>query len=303
MKQTYLRLSLFISLLITAFFSSAQQEPTTVLFWNNYLHTNPAMTGAVYKHQAYVSWRDYALKNITPVSIPYQQVMSANYSAKLEKINSGIGGSYRYDSHSSQLFQTGLISYAYHLPIKSMFLSFGISGGIKTLNYRYPNATGLPVTGHQYTPAFTSDFGIALRHKKWNVGVSLTQWNAPTLRTKDTLNYTYKLGAHLWLFADYRFALGEKWSLTPRVQFVSDKISLLAHVQVIAAWKENLWFGAGIKTTRLTSGSGLHITPMIGYDIKGRFRLGYTAVISTNNNHPTLFRKTTHEAVLGFMLK
>lgn len=303
MKKHNPSLLLVIVFTLTAYFSSAQQEPVHTLFWNNYLNTNPAMTGAVYKHQANVNWRDYALKNIMPVSIPYQQVISANYSAKLEKINSGIGGSYRYDSHSSQNFQTGLISYAYHLPIKSMFLSFGISGGIKTLNQQYPDATGLPVSNHKYKPAFTSDFGIALRHDKWNVGVSLTQWNGPTLRTKDSMNYAYKLVAHLWLFADYRFALGEKWSLTPRFQIVSDKISLIANLQVIAAWKENLWFGAGVQSTRLTSTSGLHFTPIIGYDIKGRFRLGYTAVISARNSNPTLFRNVTHEAVLGFMFK
>jgi type IX secretion system PorP/SprF family membrane protein len=303
MKQHNYSFLLLILFALPAYFSSAQQEPTNVLFWNNYLHTNPAMTGAVYKHQANISWKDYALKDPLAASIPYQQVISANYSAKLEKINSGIGGSYRYDSQSSQLFQTGLISYAYHLPIKSLFLSFGISGGIKTLNYQYPDATGLPVSDHKYKPAFTSDFGIALRHEKWNVGVSLTQWNGATLRTKDSMQYPFKLAAHLWLFADYRFDLGENWSLTPRVQVVSDKISIYAQLQLIAAWKQNLWFGAGIEPSRIISGSNFRVCPMIGYDIKGRFRLGYSAVILTRNNYPTLYRNITHEAVFGFMFK
>lgn len=303
MKQFTFTLILLLFFSLQAYFSSAQQEPVNVLYWNNYMHTNPAMTGAVYKHQAYVSWRDYGMKNLYPVKIAYQQLINANYSAKLDKINSGIGASYRYDSHASQLFQTGLISYAYHLPIKSLFLSFGISGGIKTLNYQFPDPTGLPVSNHKYNPAFTSDFGIALRHEKWNVGASLTQWNGPTLRSKDSTASPYKLSAHLWIFADYRFDLGENWSLTPRAQVVSDKISIDAQLQLIAAWKQNLWFGAGIEPSRIINGSNIRVCPMIGYDIKGRFRLGYSAVILVRNNNPTFYKNITHEATLGFMLK
>lgn len=299
MKLIFLIFSLII---ISTQFSFAQQEPTSTLFWNNYLHTNPAMTGAVYKHQANLTWNDYFLKE--PYSFPYQQTITANYAMKLDKIRSGIGASYRYDSRSALRIQTALLSYAYHIPIKSMFLSIGISGGIKTLNYTYPAPPGTDPTPvkHTYTPAFSSDFGIALRHEKWNVGVSMTQWNGPVVRTKDTTDYSDKFFAHLWLFADYRFALGENWSLTPRAQAVSDKNEIFANLQLVATWRERLWFGAGVQTL-FRGGSNIWISPMIGYDIKGRFRLGYTAVISTRNHYSPLFKSVTHEAVLGFMLK
>ncbi|WP_430404846.1 PorP/SprF family type IX secretion system membrane protein [Fluviicola sp.] len=295
---------LTVTLFLSTQFSLAQlQETTSVLFWNNYLHTNPAMTGAVYKHQANITWNDYGLKK-QYVPVGYQQTIYANYSVKLDKINSGIGASYRYDSHSAQQFQTGLLSYAYHIPIKSLFLSIGVSGGIKTLNYEYPSSSSsnVPLVKHKYSPVFSSDFGIALRHEKWNIGVSMTQWNGPTLRLKDSLDDNYKLRAHLWIFGDYRFTLGENWSLTPRAQIVSDNLGLFTNLQVVASWKENLWFGVGVQNT--WSGSSIFISPMIGYDIKGRFRLGYTAIISTRNNYGgNLFNRVTHEAVLGFLLK
>lgn len=300
MNTTLKTVLLTVTLFINTTVSLAQQEPTSTLFWNNYLHTNPAMTGAVYKHQANVTWNNYAIKKPF-TGTNYPQTIYANYALKLDSIHSGIGISYRYDSPSMQQIQTGLLSYAYHIPIKSMFLSIGVSGGIKTLNYYIPNASGIPVK-QTYSPAFTSDFGIALRHEKWNVGASLTQWNGPISRLKDSLDYNYKFFAHFWLFADYRFALGENWSLTPRVQAVYDKYDIFTNVQVVASWKENLWFGAGVQT-RFRSGSNVYISPMIGYDIKGWFRLGYTAVISTRNNYPTIFNTVTHEAVLGFMLK
>ena len=82
-----------------------------------------------------------------------------------------------------------------------------------------------------------------------------------------------------------------------------DRISILGNLQLIAAWKENLWFGAGVQSSVNPGYSGVLISPTIGYDIKGRFRLGYTAVISKKNNNPIYFKSITHEAVLGFMFK
>ena len=303
-KKVFLSLTLFIN----SCFSFSQQEPNSTLFWNNYLHTNPAMTGAVYKHQANVSWKDYRAKKALYEGISYQQTIFANYATKIDKINSGIGTSYCFDSYIGYQIQTALVSYAYHIPIKSMFLSIGASGGIKTLKYTLPvyytDTAAISVLTKDYAPTFTTDFGIALRHEKWNLGLSMTQWNGPSLRAKDGSFIGYKLVANFWLFGDYRFTLGENWSLTSRAQFKLDKYDIQANVQVIAAWKENLWFGAGIQSSFNGGVSVYSINPMIGYDIKGKFRLGYTARISTNNNYfAQLYKPLTHEVVLGFMLK
>ncbi|WP_343634506.1 PorP/SprF family type IX secretion system membrane protein [Fluviicola sp.] len=296
-----LRTVILLSALFTTLFSFSQQEPTSTLFWNNYLHTNPAMTGAVYKHQANVSWKDYPL--VKPfASMPYEQTIFANYAAKIDKINSGIGASYRYDSQGFLQMQTALLSYAYHIPIKSMFLSIGASGGIKTFNYTLPDPSDPNMVSKTWrlSPAFTTDFGIALRHEKWNVGLSTTQWNRPVFHVKDSVGYDYRFFAHFWLFADYRFDLGANWSLTPRAQVVMDNIDFATNIQLMAAWKQNLWFGAGAQL----SGTNLYaINPMIGYDIKGKFRIGYTALIRTNKTPFTYFKTLTHEVVLGFMLK
>lgn len=299
--NTFTKALFTAAFLFTSSLSFAQQEPINVLFWNNYLHTNPAMTGAVYKHQANLTWNNYAVKN--KYSGPdYPQTTSANYALKLDKIHSGIGVSYRYDTPSFTRIHTGLISYAYHIPIKSMFLSIGVSGGIKAMDLYFPDTAGV-FRRSAYGPKFTSDFGIALRHEKWNVGASLTQWNGAILRMKDSADYSYKFPAHFWFFADYRFQLGENWSLTPRIQTVLDRIDLVAHIQAIATWKENLWFGAGVRAF-VRGGANVRITPMVGYDIKGRFRIGYSAVIAAGNNLLSGYYNTiTHEAVLGLMLK
>lgn len=261
------------------------------------------MTGAAYKHQANVTWKDYQAKKVLYEGLSYPQTIFANYAVKIDKINSGIGASYRFDSYPIQQMQTALLSYAYHIPIKSMFLSIGASGGIKSLSYIFPDSSATSFTRQNFSPAFTTDFGIALRHEKWNVGVSMTQWNGPTMHQKDS-GYYYNLNAHFWLFADYRFDLGENWSLTPRVQVVYDRYNLLSNVQLVAAWKQNLWFGAGVQNS---IGGGLDlnaVNALIGYDIKGRFRVGYTALFMGRSSYFSKFyRPLTHEVVLGFMLK
>lgn len=281
----------------------SQQESTSTLFWNNYLHTNPAMTGAIYKHQANVNWKDYRAKKSSVDGMPYQQTIFANYAAKIDRINSGIGASYRFDSNFGQQMQTALLSYAYHIPIKSMFLSIGASGGIKKLNDYFPDSSGTTSIRQTYAPAFTTDFGIVLRHEKWNVGISATQWNDPAMHLKDS-GYYYNLNAHFWLFGDYRFSSGENWSLTPRFQLAYDRFELFSNVQLMAAWKQNLWFGLGIQGVFRYGFNFYAASPMVGYDIKGKFRLGYTALIhGRNSNYFNLFKPVTHEVVLGFMLK
>src|SRR4051812_17678162 len=101
-----------IAALIFSINSNAQQEPRSSFFWNNYMHTNPAMTGAVYKHQANAQWRNQWTKtNGAPTTL------WVNYAAKIDQVNSGIGVSYEYDVIGLNKSHTALLSYAYHIPI------------------------------------------------------------------------------------------------------------------------------------------------------------------------------------------
>lgn len=294
----------FTSLFTFFFWSlqlSAQQEPVSTLFWNNYMHTNPAMTGAVYQHSANVVWRDYWFKPVH--NVPYQTTVWANYALRINTINSGLGISYRYDVVGHQKMNTALLSYAYHIPVKSLFLSIGASAGIGVLNYDYSDFSfESPVLEPSFNPVFTSDFGIALRHEKWNVGLSVTQLNSATFRATDMqYEHTFTLTPHFRLFGDYCFDLGDKWALTPRVQLVATRQQLLTNLQLMATWNKNLWFGAGVKNA-FYGGSLITVSPFVGYDVKSKFRIGYAANISTlpdgyMNNY------MTHELVLSFLMK
>lgn len=274
-----------------------QQNPRSAFFWNNYMHTNPAMTGAIYKHYANAQWRNQWTKvNGAPTTL------WLNYAMKLDSINSGVGVSYEYDMIGLNKSHTALLSYAYHIPIKKMFLSLGVSAGTSSLIFDTkkfvpvnPNDPGIPKSSQ--ATYFRGDFGIALHGDQWNVGLSSTQLSGYLTRNGKN---SYNLTPHYWLFGDYTFKIGENWRLTPRVQAGSDLIKTYSIVALTASWK-NLWFGA--TAANLFSGGGFELGPMIGYDIVGKFRLGYTYEFGINTTLSSIKNNGTHEIILSYQLK
>ena len=280
--------------------SNAQQEPRSAFFWNNYMHTNPAMTGSVYKHHANVQWRNqWVNTNGAPTTL------WLNYAMKLDSINSGVGVSYEYDVIGFNKSHTALLSYAYHLPIKNMFLSFGASAGVKTMKIKGTDfifssqapQDPLFFEDRQLNPVFQCDFGLALHAENWNIGLSATQLNGSKFRDP---YFPLKNEPHFWLFADYTFSLGEKWKLTPRLQSYTDGNRICSSLALIAEFNDNLWFG--VAGSIPSNGGRYAIGPMIGYDIVGKFRIGYTYEFWFSNS-PSLYNDGTHEIILSYQLK
>ena len=293
MKLTHI---LTIIGLIISKFSFSQQSPRSSFFWNQYMHTNPAMTGAIYKHHANVQWRNQWTKvNGAPTTL------WLNYAARLDSINSGIGVSYEYDVIGLNKQHTALASYAYHIPIKKIFLSLGVSAGTLTTIFDaskfLPVDPNDPVIPKSQATSFRADLGIALHGEKWNAGLSCTQLSGYFIRKSGS---SYNLTPHYWLFGDYTFQLGQNWSLTPRVQVGTDWLKSYSIVALISSWK-NLWFGA---TAAFPGGNGIELGPMIGYDIAGKFRLGYTYEFGVNTHLSNAVNNNgTHEIILSYQLK
>lgn len=294
LTQTYLSLIFGLVLSVNCF---SQQEPRSSFFWNQYMHTNPAMTGAVYKHHANAQWRNQWTKiNGAPTTL------WLNYAMKLDSINSGIGVSYEYDVIGLNKSNTALLSYAYHLPIKNMFLSIGASAGIKTMRidgskFVFSQVPEPMFEDRRLNPVFQCDLGIALRSEKWNMGLSVTQLNGA--KFKDPF-FPYNSKPHFWVFADYTFRLGEKWRLTPRIQSFSDLNAISSSLTLLATFKENFWFGA-LGAVQINGGS-YAVGPTIGYDIVGKFRIGYAYEIWFSN-YIGLGNDGTHEIILSYQLR
>ena len=276
--------------------SFSQQDPRASFFWNQYMHTNPAMTGAIYKHHANAQWRNQWTKiNGAPTTL------WLNYAMKLDSISSGLGVSYEYDVTGLNSQHTALVSYAYHIPIKKMFLSLGISAGSLTMLFDKtgfvfsdPNDPVIPKSSQTF---FRGDFGIAFHGERWNAGLSCTKLNGYFTRNSNG----YDIAPHSWIFGDYTFHLGQNWKLTPRVQIGTDFLKSFSTVALIAGYK-NLWFGTTVLNP--IGGKGFEMGPMIGYDIVGKFRLGYTYEFGINTHMSSAINNNaTHEIILSYQLK
>lgn len=292
MNLTRRLITLIIGLILSAN-SYSQQDPQAGFFWNYYMHTNPAMTGAIYKHHANAQWRNQWTKiNGAPTTL------WLNYAMKLDSINSGIGVSYEYDVIGLNKQHTALVSYAYHIPIRKMFLSLGISAGtcsmlFDTKGFVFPEGEEPAIPKSQ--TFFRGDLGIALHGDKWNAGLSCTKLNGYFNRSGAN---SYNLTPHYWLFGDYTFQLGQNWKITPRAQLGTDTLKIHSIVALVASWK-NLWFGS----TAQFPGYGVVLGPMIGYDIVGKFRIGYTYEFGINTSLSMFKNNGTHEIILSYQLK
>lgn len=298
---------IFTITILALFFANhsfSQQDPRAGIFWNQYMHTNPAMTGAIYRHHANAQWRNQWTKiNGAPTTL------WLNYAVKLDSINSGIGVSYEYDVIGLNKQHTALATYAYHIPIRKMFLSLGGSAGSLTMmfdksGFVFPGDPNDPVLPKSSQTFFRADLGIAFHGERWNAGLSGTKLNGYFTRNSGG----YDIVPHYWVFGDYTFKLGENWRLTPRTQIGTDMLKIHSIVALIASWK-NLWFGS----TAAFPGRGVVLGPMVGYDIVGKFRIGYTYEFGINTQLSGINSGTdkiinienngTHEIILSYQLK
>ncbi len=270
----------------------SQNEIPSTLFWNNYMHFNPAMTGLQYKQAANVQWRNqWTSVNGAPT------VLWANYAQKIDKIHGAAGISYEYETIGFNQQHTALATYAFHLPVKNMVLSFGTSLGALTMlnngNFVYPNNPNDPSLPKYRDSRFQVDLGAALHHEKWNIGISITQLNNSSI-----LNNSDGYSANGHFNADYTLDLNPSWRLTPALHIYTDWVKSASHSSLMAR-RNNLWFGFNIQNIILGDRS---YGGMLGYDFKEKFRVGYSLEyvdLQIYENTPNL----THEVVVSFLLK
>lgn len=272
----------------------AQQEPFSMMYWNNYMHINPAFTGLLYKSEANLR------HNNTFQEASHEYTQTANYAQRLDKIHSGIGVSYEYSRLYTQETNTALVSYAYHVPIKKITLSIGASVGvfdynINTRGIKNVDFSNYPPSKVSYKPIFQSDLGVALHHEKFNIGISYTQ--VPGLSTgNDSINYTQ--APHFWLVGDYTFKLGENIKLTPRIQFVNGNQFNYAMTYLNLTLHDKFTVGPMISMTGRLSETTYGVS--IGYDFWDKLRVAYAFAYYKDAFD---YMYNHHELLLSFHMK
>jgi type IX secretion system PorP/SprF family membrane protein len=272
--------------------TEAQQDVLFSQFANTKNHFNPATSGLNYRYQACAMARE----QWNEVSgAPSSQFV--NFSMKIDKFNSGIGVNYLHDDIGFSESSTIKLNYAYHLKFeKERILSFGITAGIT--NYKLSGLWLPPTTtGDPWLPSsindtqFTTDFGIAFSQKNFNVGLSSTHLTEERFTTN---NSTYQSVRHYYVFADYTFGKEEGFQFRPELLVVSDQVKISAQINAVGMYKGRYYLGIGYRSSDA-------LIAMIGWDIKQKFRIGYSydRTINLLNSKST----GSHEIVLGFYLK
>lgn len=283
---------ILITSLACSTLSLAQQDPLTTLFWQNLAHFNPAISGLENTHFGAVTYRNqWDGVNGAPVHV------FANYGTRLWE-NHGIGVVYAHDRIGYTASNSALINYNYQIKLKENHrISLGAAAGIYRLK---SNPTWVPPssfpdnslpTGFS-SSKFDANAGIAYTNNKLLVGLGVTHLTAPSLKS-NTSTISFDVARHYYLNGAYKFTLGEHLSIKPQLLVRTDLIKMSGDFNVLATLKDNYWLGISYRQYAIAG--------MIGWDIKGKYRIGYAYdyPINTISN----INRGSHEATLAFLLK
>lgn len=273
----------------------AQQEPMSTQFRSTLLNVNPAIAGLDYTHEANVLYRSQWVNvNGSP------NTLFANYAYRSRKLHGAVGFSYSFDDIGFNKQHKALLHYAYHQPItRGLSISGGVSAGMGYFNLDSPDWVAPQTQNDPSLPSASSDVtfllntGVVIYGRKWKLGGSLTN----VLGTVYHLNNVdYNEAMHTFIFGEYRFKLSEKLFVIPAVKWYAvDQIYCFtggARVEI-----GNLWTGINFSQRDLRN----YIGGMLGYDFKGKYRVGYSYDYTTNALQNVSYG--THEVSFSFLLR
>lgn len=263
-------------------------------FRSTMLNWNPAIAGLDYQHEANMLYRSQWVNvNGSP------NTLFANYAYRSRKLHGAVGFSYTYDAIGFNREHKLLLHYAYHQPItRALTVSGGASVGVGFLKLDFPewvapqteNDPVLP--GDSQDAAFHVNTGVIFKGRKWKLGGSMTQLNQPVYHLDNT---DYNASRHTFIFGEYRFRLSERLFVIPAAKWYAvDKFYVFTGVARVEIGK--LWTGINFSQRDVNN----YIGGMIGYDFKGKYRIGYSYDYTTNALQNVSFG--THEVTIAFLM-
>lgn len=286
---------LYISTLVFGFSMAtfAQQIPQYSQYMLNDYILNPAMTG---QHDYWEVKSNNRLNWIGITDAPRTFILSAH--GPFRKHNMGMGGSVFADITGPTSRVGFYLSYAYHLKLsKSLKLGMGLSLGL--LQYRIDGTkvtlreNGDPVFPNQMMTVYTADatFGVNLKHKNFNFGISLPQIIGNDLKFLENQEETRSsLARHYMAMGGYTFRIGD-FGIMPNV--------LVKYVHPVPPqfdagvkfdWRDQFWIGASYRHDDAVSFLG-------GLAYKDFLLIAYSYDLSTSNLNN--YSNGSHELMVG----
>ena len=147
-------------------------------------------------------------------------------------------------------------SYAYHIYMKDIQLSMGISGGFfqykvmgQELSFIDP---GDPLDLHgQNQVIYVPDInlGAYLLNYRYHLGFSINQLTQSYLKLGDVTLENYKLLRHYYIMGGYRIPLGMNYEIEPSILLKgTEKLTFQADATAKIYYKEDYWVGTTIRS-------------------------------------------------------
>jgi type IX secretion system PorP/SprF family membrane protein len=319
---------LFISLLVLASASFAQQKPQyTQYILNNYI-LNPALSGIENYTDVKMSVRDqWVGLNGSPKTIYFSAqgpIGKKDYKTSATSFNvpgqNPRGDAYWENYEASEAHhgvgialiqdQTGLyshfnadISYAYHIGLTPRTnISAGFSAGIGKVSYNRskanpadPNDPALSSAGDFYKITPDLNAGVWLYSADYFVGIAAQQI-IPQKVSFNTAAPGITLLPHLFGTFGYRFLLTDEINATPSVMIKyvpGTSVPAQFDLNVKVQYMDLLWMGASY---RVSDG----YAAMLGANISNTINIGYSYDLTTTDLNTV--SRGTHEFIIGVLI-
>lgn len=240
-------------------------------------------------------WQGLSLVNPAIIGSPadwlYVGYHFSNYDNVISGFNTGVdyevnpkfgtlGFDFSREEISIQTTTLGQINYAYTLQIKEVGkLSLGVSSGIMSYkfdlsNYSlYPDAEPDPLfsgSSIQKSIRLKTSLGLFYTSEKLDLGTSYFRFDKLKDQTNNNFVELNNSKGSLSFQGAYRFELAEKLIIEPNVLFSYSDEETQTNAGIFFTYNKRLW--AGYSNLNLDD---LH-SIMIGSDIKGKYRIGYS---------------------------
>lgn len=240
-------------------------------------------------------WQGLSLVNPaiigSPVDWLYGGYHFSNYDNVISGFNTGVDyevnpkfGTLGFDLSreeiSTQTTTLGQINYAYTLQIKEVGkLSLGVSSGI--MSYKFDLSNYLLYPDAEPDPSFSgsliqksirlkTSLGLFYTSGKFDLGTSYFRFDKLKDETDNDVVEPTNTKGNLSLLGAYRFEVAGKLIIEPNILFSYSDKETQTNTGIFFTYNKRLW--AGYSNLNLDD---LH-SIMIGSDIKGKYRIGYS---------------------------
>ena len=260
-----------VLLLLTVPWVRGQQLPLYSQYFMNRFLLNPAMAGSdgytTVNLTAREQWLGIPSSPKTHALSFQTRLLKRSYISRSTSVRRrirhasrggrvGVGG-YIFNDMNGMITRNGFqLSYAYHIPMRTSQLSFGLS--VNAFQFSIDDADILaydlsdPYLNNYDRTMFIPDanFGVYYMTRDYYAGFSALQLFKSAIKLGAQGENHYQLYRHFYIIGGYNFDLNDFLSLRPAVQLKSsdDLHSFQVELNVTAYFQENYWGGLAYRT-------------------------------------------------------